>query len=502
MTDAYKISHIFMLPPGQTLVYSNFIPRKSRLSDIDYAVVYGIQYFIKEFLIDRFNNDFFNKDWEHISTELSTFFYHYFGANEISLEPFRELHKLGYLPLKIKALPEGSKCPLRVPFMTIYNTHPDFAWLTNYIETIAQNVIWHPITVATKTHRLRQILDKWADKTSSRPEFVDFQAHTFSMRGCSGPESSISVDSAHLLFFKGSDTLPGNLFHQHYYNADPFNGLISTSVRANEHAIATSGGPEGEFKEFERLIDLFPNGILSLISDSFDLTEVINPDNGFLVRLKDKIMKRNGTLVIRPDSSDKTPLEIICGDPEPHPKYSQRQRRVIQKGLVRCLDEIFGSTFNSKGYRELDSHISYIYGECISQDLLENICSKLENMKYASTNGVYGVGSWEHIGGLTRDSLGLACKASYNEYTINDDAGGYAPDRMTTIKRNIYKNPITDSGEKKSPKGLLKVNEDYTLKEECSWEEENTGLLETVFHNGELWKDQSLAEIRERVAKC
>lgn len=502
ITDAYKVSHVKMEPENQLLVYSALVPRKSRLDGIDKVVSFGFQYFIKEYLINRFNRDFFQQPKSVVIGDLKDFFDSYFGKNTVEMDKFESLHDLGYLPLKIKALPEGTESPIGVPILTIFNTIPGFAWLVNYIETVLQATLWHPITVATKTKRLRKLVDKWADLTSDIPDFVDYQLHTFSMRGCSGIESSILVDAAHCLFFKGSDTLPGNLFHREYYNADPLNEIISTSVPASEHNVMMGFGCDNEFKSFERLInEVFPEGILSIVSDTYDLTEVVNPDGGFLARLKDSILNRNGKIVIRPDSSRKTPLEIICGDPDPHPDYNDRQRKIIQKGLVVCLDEIFGHTVNSKGYKDLHPNIGFIYGEQINFDLLNSICSKLADMGYSSTNGVYGIGSWEHIGMLSRDTFGFAQKATYAEYREFNIRVIQNYDGLGSFIKgiNLQKDPITDSGEKKSHKGLLRVNEDFTVKEECTWEEEGGGLLETIFDSGKLIKETTLSEIRERV---
>lgn len=253
LTDAYKISHPEQYPPGTEYVYSNVTPRSSRLEGVNSIVVFGLQYFIKEYLIDQFNDNFFNRDKQEVLDELQSFFDEYFGRDSVDVTKYGDLHDLGYLPLRIKALPEGTRCPIGVAFCTIENTDPKFYWLTNFIETLSQTIIWNPITSATIAADYKRILTKYNTETVGNTDFVPFQAHNFSMRGMSSLESGLTTDAGHLLSFVGSDTIPGNLFVKKYYGAgDPRKrppvfpeGMISTSVPATEHAVACVGGMNG-----------------------------------------------------------------------------------------------------------------------------------------------------------------------------------------------------------------------------------------------------------------
>ncbi len=486
IADQYKLSHRHQLEKGTTLIYSNITPRKSKVEGVNEVVVFGMQYFIKEYLIGRFNNDFFALPRETVIASFERVCNNSLGPGAIDSSHVGQLHDLGYLPLKIKCLNEGSLCPIGTPFCTLYNTHPDFAWLTNFIETICQNVIWRMLTSATDMRQLRLLADEFADKTVGNKDYVDFQFHTFSMRGNDGLESACMCDAGHLLSFRGSDTIPTIPFLEQYYNADSDRKLISASVPATEHSIMCSYGDEHELETFRMLIeDLYPSGIVSIVSDTWDLTEIINPDGGYLVLLKDKILARDGKVVIRPDSSDKTPLEVICGDPWPHYKYNDRQRPIIYKGVLICLDEIFGHTVNEKGFKEINSHIGIIYGERIDRELAREIFREMERMGYAANNIVFGIGSVEHMSNKTRDTYGLACKATYCE--VNGEG------------RNIFKDPITDNGMKKSHRGLMYIDNHQKLHQECTWEEEDKGILHTVFEDGKLIIEHSLSHIRSRL---
>lgn len=487
LCDTYKLSHRQMLPPGCNLTYTNITARKSRVDGVDNVVVFGLQYFIQEYLIDRFQKDFFLKPKEEVVGSFEKFVSSCCGTGVINSDHVSDLYDLGYLPLVIKSVKEGTVCPIGVPFCTVYNTHKNFGWLTNFIETIMQCVLWRAITSATDCKRLRQLGDKFAEETSDALPFVDWQFHTFGMRGSDGLECAILSDAGHLLNFTGSDTVPTLPFMEYYYGAKIGQEIVSMSVPASEHAVVCAYGEEGEIDTFRHIMqDVYPRGILSMISDSWDLTEIINPDNGYLVKLKQEILDRDGKLVIRPDSSDKTPLEVICGDDKPESKYNERQRPVIEKGVLRCLDEIFGSTINSKGYKELNAKIGLIYGEALSYELLGKIFDTMKEMGYASTNLTCGIGSAFHMYNRTRDTYSIVCKSTYCE--VNGEG------------RNIFKDPVTDSGSKKSMKGLLKVNTDFSVQQECTWDEEGEGILEEVFKDGILLREETLAGIRERLA--
>jgi len=481
LCDFYKIAHHKMYVPNMTKLYSNFTPRKSRIVGIDKVVVFGMQYLIKEYLIDAFNTNFFNKPLDEVVASYTRILKHTVGIGESDCDHIIKLHKLGYLPIQIKSLPEGSLCPIKVPTFTITNTHPEFAWLVNYLETLISNVMWHPTTTASIAFKYREILTHYAELSSDDMWFIDWQAHDFSMRGLSSIESSHIVTMGHILSFTGSDSIPAILCAEEFYNADVEKEMVCSSVGASEHSIMCSGGRANELETYRRLITDFPTGILSIVSDTWDLWNVAT---NILVELKEQIMARDGKVVIRPDSGN--PTLILCGNPNGK-TINER------KGLIELLWDVFGGTINSKGYKVLDSHIGAIYGDSITLDIAKEICEKLIEKGFASTNVVLGIGSYTY-NYVTRDTFGYAMKATYCEVTENG----------VTSEFEMYKDPITDDGTKKSLKGLLRVDEVdgvYVVKDQCTKEEEMGGCLETVFLNGKLVKETSLSEIRSILLK-
>jgi len=476
LTDGYKADHRRQYPDGTTLVYSNWTPRKSRIEGVEEVVFFGLQYFIKKYIIEDFENDFFKKPKAEVVNKYARRLNNYLGPNEIGTAHIEALHDLGYIPMSFKALPEGAAVPIRVPMFTMYNTLPEFFWLTNYFETLLSAVVWLPCNSATIAHQYRMILDKYAAETSSVPEFVDWQAHDFSMRGMGGIEASVTSSAGHLLSFTGSDTIPAIDFLEEYYNANSDKELIAGSVPATEHSVMCMGTTEGEYETFKRLIcDVYPKGIVSIVSDTWDLWKVLTD---YLPRLKDAISGREGKVVVRPDSGN--PADILCGNP--NGKTEQEK-----KGVVELLWDVFGGMVNAKGYKELIPQIGAIYGDSITIERATEICERLKQKGFASTNVVLGIGSFTYQYN-TRDTFGFAMKATYGE--------------VKGEGREIFKDPITDDGTKKSAKGLMKVvkeNDTYMLIDQVSWEEEQTGELKEVFRDGKILIDQTLAEIRERV---
>lgn len=477
LTDGYKVDHRRQYPAGTTLVYSNWTPRKSRIENIREIVFFGLQYFLKKYIIEDFTNHFFNQPKEVVVKQYARFINNYLGENQVGTAHIEALHDLGYIPMVFKALPEGVSVPVRVPMFTMYNTEPEFFWLTNYFETLLSTAVWVPCTSATIARQYRRILDKYARDTSSAPEFVDWQAHDFSMRGMGGIEASVTSGAGHLLSFTGTDTIPTLHFLETYYNADSDTELVGGSVAATEHSVMCMGTNEGEFETFKRLItEIYPKGIVSIVSDTWDLWKVLTE---YLPALKNEIINRDGKVVIRPDSGD--PVDIICGNPD-------GKTIKEKKGVIELLWDTFGGTTNDKGFKELITKIGAIYGDSITIDRATQICERLKQKGFASTNVVFGVGSYTYQYN-TRDTFGFAMKATYGE--VNGEC------------REIYKDPVTDDGTKKSAKGLLQIYKDpqgqYQLKDQCTWEEEQQGELREVFRDGQLLIDDSLAEIRKRI---
>lgn len=490
-SDFYKTDHRRQYPDKTQGVYSNMTARGSRIPEINKVVVFGLQYFVKEYLVNRFDQEFFMQPKHTVVHAYKRRLDHALGPDAVSMEHIEALHDLGYLPIRIKALPEGSQCPLRIPFVTIVNTHPDFFWVTNFLETIMSNVVWHPMTSATIAQSYRQLLDDAAKETSDIPEFVQWQGHDFSMRGHSSFESSCVSGGAHLLSFTGTDTIPAIDWLERFYDADVEKELVGGSVPATEHSVMCMGGEESELKTFARLItDVYPKGIVSIVSDTWDYWKILTE---VLPALKNRIMTREGKVVVRPDSGD--PVKIICGDPEAGEpaKYDSAGRLIYQasdvpqfKGTIELLWDTFGGTVNSKGYKQLDPHIGCIYGDSITFDRAARILDGLKRKGFASTNIVFGIGSYTYQY-VTRDTFGFALKATSGV--------------IDGLRIPIFKDPKTDDGLKKSARGLLRVNPDYTLSEDVAPDEEQEGLLQVIFENGKEGRTQSLTEIRQRLTR-
>src|SRR6201991_53574 len=482
LKDGYKVGHKFQYPQGTTLVYSNLTPRKSRSAELNEIVFFGLQYFLKEYLIRQFNEDFFKRPKAEVVKEYTRRMDNYLGKDSITYQHIAELYDLGYLPLEIKALAEGSLVPMRVPIFTIKNTLPDFFWLTNMLETVLSAVLWKPSTSATTAFEYLRVFTRYAKETVGDDlSFIPWQGHDFSFRGMSGIEDAVMSGAGHLLSFSGTDTIPAIDFLERYYNADCEKELIGGSVPATEHSVMCMGTQDGEIKTFERLIcDVYPSGIVSIVSDTWDFWQVITE---FLPALKERILARNGKVVIRPDSGD--PVKIIIGDedaPVGSPAY---------KGAIECMWETFGGTITPKGFKLLDGHIGLIYGDSITTERQLAILEGLKKKGFASYNVVLGIGSYTYEY-VNRDSFGFAMKATYGE--------------VDGVGRDIFKDPKTDDGTKKSAKGLMQVYRDpatgkLALKDQCTWEEEGQGELKTVFKDGKLLVDWTLGEIRERVRK-
>lgn len=309
-TDFYKIDHRRQYPVGTNKIYSNFTSRQSR-TEMKGIIFFGLKAFIDKYLIEDFNNNFFNQNKETLIAEYKQIMKDTLGIDDFYTKHIEDLHNLGYLPLEIKALPEGDFVPCGVPCLTITNTDPNHAWLVNYIETLMSCELWQSCTSATTSYQYRQLLDKYAELSIDEEDrwFVDYQAHDFSFRGMSSFDSAVLSGMGHLLHFKGTDTIPAILGMKKYYGKDISNGQVGTSVFATEHSVMCAGGKENEEETYRRLItEVYPKGIVSIVSDTWNLWNVLT---NILPSLKNEILARDGKIVIRPDSGD--PVDIICG---------------------------------------------------------------------------------------------------------------------------------------------------------------------------------------------
>lgn len=499
LCDFYKIGHRLQYPKNTEIVYSTWIPRSNKhMKIVDKVVAYGFQGFVKEFLIDFFNREFFEKDIESILLEYKRIIKFTLGVESPETEHIEELWKLGYLPVKIMAVDEGLKVPIRTAMLTIENTDKRFYWITNYLETLMSSLLWKPSTTATIACEYYKILSKYAIETTGSSEGVKFQGHDFSMRGMSGIEDAARSGSGHLVSgFVGTDTIPSINYVEEYYNGNVESELIGCSVNATEHSVMCANGKDNEIETYRRLIeDIYPTGILSIVSDTWDLWYVLN---NIIPSLKLQILSRDGgdnsidKVVIRPDSGD--PADIICGNPE-------SQIESERKGVIRILWDIFGGTVTDNGYKLLHPCIGAIYGDSITLEKCEEICNRLKSNGFASTNIVLGIGSYTYQY-LTRDSLGFAMKAT--SVTINGE------------RKAIFKDPVTDDGVKKSAYGRVAViesdNKISMIDESDNFEISECGkfiitdkvkyknLLKPLFIDGVLMRETSISEIRSRLDK-
>lgn len=476
-TDFYKINHRAMYPEGTEYVYSNWTCRSDRwahvLPDFDHKVIFfGLQGVCQWLLIDLWNREFFERPKDEILAYHKHRMDSCLGPGTVDMQHIADLHDLGYLPLRIKALPEGSRVDIRVPMFTVINTDPRFFWLTNYVETQLSAELWQAMTSATTAYEYRRLFDSYAAKTGVDTSFVQWQGHDFSFRGMTGITSAAQSGAGHLLSFTGTDTIPAIDYLENYYAGE---GLIGGSVPASEHSVACMYGCDDEIEYFRHLIcDVYPDGIVSLVSDTWDFWEVVTK---FTVELKDEILRRNGKVVFRPDSGD--PVKIIVGDPDApvgSPAY---------KGAVECLWEVFGADITPTKYRTLDSHVGLIYGDSISLERAQAILSGLEKKSFSSGNIVFGIGSFTYQM-VSRDTFGTAIKATWGVLNGED--------------KELFKDPKTDNGVKKSACGLLRIEQKdghFVLYDHQTREEESQGLLEPVFEDGKLVRKQTLAEIIE-----
>lgn len=477
--DFYKSGHIYQYPEKTNMVFSNFTPRGSRIKGVDSMVFFGLQYFIKEYLMKQWDEEFFQKSRKEVLASYQRRMDNALGKDVVGTKHLEALHDLGYLPICIRSVDEGTKVPMRVPALVIYNTKSEFFWLTNYLETILSCVLWGMCNSATIAHEYRKILEIYANKTVGNVDFVDFQAHDFSFRGMFGFEAACMSGAAHLTSFKGTDTVPAIDFLEKYYNANSDVELVGCSVPATEHSVMCLGAKDAEIETFRSLIlDKYPKGIISIVSDTWDFWKVVTE---YLKILKEDILNRDGKVVIRPDSGD--PVKIICGDKEAKgydniPAY---------RGAVHCLWDIFGGTITEKGYKQLDSHIGLIYGDSITMERCKAICEGLEANGFASTNVVFGIGSYTYQY-QTRDVFGSAIKATYAE--------------IDNKPQSIYKKPKTDDGLKNSACGLVSVFKKegiLFLKENSSWDDVDNSLLKVRFLNGDMVNITSLQNVRDLI---
>ena len=476
-TDAYKLIHKDLYPEGTEYAYSNFTNRGSRIEGINHVVAFGLQAFIQNYVIDDFER-FFAADEDEVADAYEKRINAILGENKIGSDHIRKLHRKGHLPLVFKSVEEGTMVPLKVPTLTVENTDPEFAWLVGYVETVLSASIWHPSTSATKSAYMRGFIERWAKRQGANKDFIDWQWHDFSFRGQTSPESAAASGAAHLLSFLGTDNLNAFEWIDYLYPGD--NGFLGGSVSATEHSIMTARGKENELETYEYLLEKVPTGILSVVSDTWNIWNVVT---NILPTLKETILGRDGKLVIRPDSGD--PADIVCGTNRTFGEGTT----VEEKGVVELLWEIFGGTTNAKGLKTLDSHIGVIYGDSITEERAEDMFERLEAKGFAIDNLVFGAGSY-FFQFTTRDTFSSAFKNTH--LIVNGE------------ERDTVKDPITGHS-KKSATGRLAVfrNDDgeLYLVERATPEQEAASELKTVWKDGEWHRRQSFADVRAILRK-
>ncbi len=462
MTDVYKCGHLQQYKPGTNKIYSYLIARSDK--KIPYTCFFGLQILMQEYLTQPITQEMVY-EFLKIRSEL-------LGPNPIDIiEKMNSLAKLGYLPLKIKAVEEGIVMPVKNVLMTITNTLPEFYWVVGFFESLILKV-WNTTTVASYSMKLKKLVDKYNLNTTGSTAFSDWQVHDFGYRGCSSEETAAMSGAAHLINFRGTDTIPAVKLLKDIYSAT---GLIGSSVPASEHSVMCSFGRENELDAFKNMLSLYPSGIVSIVSDTYNLWNVLT---NFTDILREDILSRDGKVVFRPDSGN--PEKILCGD-----KLASKGSPQF-KGALKILDEKFGSTINKQGFKELNPKVGLIYGDGMYFERVEKILNNLQEMGYATTNIIFGIGGLL-LQNHSRDDMGFAIKATYSE--------------VNGISQELEKDPITDS-KKKSHKGLIQLikknNEFITIDQQQT---EDGGLLQTVFENGKIIKSYTLNQIRENATK-
>lgn len=496
LTDGYKLDHRRQYPEKTEYVYSNWTPRSNHyLPESDGSVVFGIQYMIHKLFSEYFNNNFFSKPEEEAVNNFSRRINTFLGDNSVGNQHVRQLHRLGYMPVRIKSLPEGSVCPIGCPMLTVVNTLPNFFWVTNFLETIMSNMLWLPMTSATVARIYKKEWIRHAKKAGFyAPGVLDFLCHDFSMRGMAGLDAAIMSGMGHLTAFTGSETIPAIDAIEQYYDVNAEEYLIAGTVPATEHSVMCAGGKKDEFETFRRLItEVYPKGFVSIVSDTWDFWKVITD---YVPRLSTEIKEREGRVVIRPDSGD--PVKIIAGwtEEELAAYYNGMLPETIiplpeheRKGAYECLMDVFGYEVSKTGYKMMNNCIGMIYGDSITPERQKEIFRRLEAKNIAACNLVLGVGSYTYQY-KTRDSLGFAMKATWCQ--------------VDGESRPIFKQPKTDDGTKNSLKGLIRVdwNEErkcYVPTDEVAMEDEMKGALTTVFEDGVIQGHVRFDEIRKRL---
>lgn len=447
-TDSYKASHFLQYPPGTEYV-SSYI--ESRAPVEESVLFFGLQMFMQEYLTKPISET----DIDEAELLLTA---HGVPFHRAGWEYILNHHQ-GYLPIAIEAVPEGCMIPSRQVLVQVVNTDPACAWLTSYIETALLRAVWYPSTVATVSKQAKQIIELYLQETADSTQGLPFKLHDFGARGASSEASAAIGGAAHLVNFQGSDTLSGVLAARRYYDAE----MAGFSIPAAEHSTVTAWGRENEASAYRNMIVQFggEGRLYAVVSDSYDLWHTI--DNLWGQQLKDELLVRGGTLVVRPDSGD--PVTVVV--------------ETIERLMAR-----FGEQTNQRGYRVLPDSIRVIQGDGVSVATIDAILSAMKAKGLSADNIAFGMGA-ELLQKVNRDTYGFAMKAS----AIQIDGQW----------RDVYKDPVTDQGKRSKRGRLALVRDERSGNYETLRETElagRTNLLQTVFRNGRILKRYSFAEVR------
>jgi nicotinamide phosphoribosyltransferase len=451
-TDSYKASHWLQYPPKTTLVHSYL---ESRGSERNYreTVFFGLQYFLKNYFAKKFTL----ADVEEAKDVITK---HGLPFNYVGWKNLVEKYD-GRLPLRVRAVREGSVVPLKNALMTVENTDAEFFWLTSWFESQLMR-IWYPITVATQSFHIKRNVYKYLQETADDADAeILFKVHDFGSRGVSSQETAAIGGAAHLVNFLGTDTMSALLLHREFYNCD----MAGFSIPAAEHSTVTAWGRDNEIDSYRNMLKQFakPNSLLAVVSDSWNIYHAVEKIWG--EQLKQEVIDSGATIVIRPDSGE--PVEVV-------------------KKVAELLGDKFGTTINTKGYKVLNN-VRIIQGDGVNEQSINEILESLKNLGFSASNIAFGIGG-ALLQKIDRDTLKFAYKCS--AVVVDGEL------------RDVFKEPITDSG-KNSKKGRLDLvleNGEYKtirLDDAETVSAANTQLT-TVFENGEILVDESLKEIRKR----
>lgn len=485
LCDTYKTVHNMMYPEGLTKLVSYWVPRKSYFKNEENQkmVWFGLQAFLKEYLVEYFGRNFFGKNLESVMSEYKSYMDVQLGSGGYRTEHIEKLHNLGYLPLEIKALPEGSLVNMGVPCIEVSNTNPEFAWLVQWLECVLQPELWKICNHATIGHMYHRLARRWYSKTVDDGVDVMDSMSDFGMRGMSCIEESTRCSAAWLLSFNKTSTIPALEYIDRYYWASTADSHIGRGAVSTEHSVMGANfAIDGNERTFVKrlLTELYPNTSFSMVSDTYDYWNMVE---SIIPSLKDEVLAHNGKLLIRPDSGDQFSITV---------------------DTVKSLWMTFGGTTNSKGYKVLDPHVGVILGDGSTLSVVEKIWAELERCGFASNNVVFGVGAFcftapfegDRLVVNTRDMFGCACKATFG---VIDGKEVF-----------IYKDPKTDTNSlKKSHKGLVfvektptafKYTDELDSKAYGEYAEAHENAMVTVFRDGDICNEESFKTIRDRLA--